>query len=296
MMLSIIIVSFNATELLRSCLRSIYRGHIGFPFEVIVIDNASCDGAPGMVRSEFPQVRLIENPRNVGFAAANNQGLRVATGRFALLLNSDCEVLADALHELVWYAKDHPEAGIVAPQLLNSEGSLQLSGRRFPNLWRFFMEVTALYRAFNPKGYFSLGVDYTHIREVDEVTGAAMLVRGKAYETAGLLDERFFFYWEDIDWCRRIRSAGWKVVYLPDAKVVHHVAGSSRNRRQVTHHASLRSTHYYFLKHQGRAAAQFVKTTLVVREAVHLALAAATCDMESYQFRRRSLSVALRLS
>lgn len=295
MKLSVIIVSFNTAPLLRACLTSVFESSVGFDLEVIVVDNASSDDSLRMVERDFPSVRLIANPRNVGFAAANNQALRITSGDFALLLNSDCEALPGALQSLVEFARTHPQSGVVAPKLLNPDGSVQPSGRRFPTLWRFFMEVTALYKTFHPHGYFNPREDYTRIREVDEVSGAAMLVRRETFEQVGLLDEGFFFYWEDIDWCKRIKAAGWKVVYLPQARIVHHFGGSSGAFRPLTHRASLRSMHHYFRKHHGAVTALLVKTTLVLREAVHLLLATITLRRERLRLRMDALREAVHL-
>jgi len=293
--LSILIVSFNAYPFLQACLRSIYRQIVDFDFEVLVIDNASSDGTPHLVRNEFPQVHLITNEKNIGFAAANNRGLRRACGEYVFLLNSDCEVLPGCLQGLVEFGDSVPQAGMVAPQLLNSDGSLQPSGRRFPTLWRFLMEVTSLYRLYHPRGFFDPHADYTVIREVDEVTGAAIMVRREAIQQVGMLDEGFFFYWEDIDWCKRMKAHGWRVIYVPHCQVIHHFGASSRQYRSMTHFASLRSTHRYFLKHHGVVAGLFVKIVLVLREVVHLMLAMAHARPEQINFRRDSLRVALSL-
>jgi hypothetical protein len=269
--LSVVIVSWNVRELLRRCLQSILtskprRGGAGIRVEVIVVDNASTDGSPAMVRREFPEVRLIANSENRGFTAANNQGLAVARGRYWMLLNPDTEVLDDALAVLVAFADAHPDVGVVGPQLLNPDGSVQSSRRRFPTLATAFFESTWL-EPYAPRGviarYRVLDQPDDRTLDVDWVMGAALMARREAAEQVGPLDEGYFMYAEEMDWCRRIRAAGWRAVYLPEAKVVHHVGKSSEQVVPARHIYFQSSKVYYFRKHHGPLVGEALRIFLL---------------------------------
>jgi len=236
--LSVIIVSWNVCELLRRCLQSVYRsldprtlGDSPLTFEVFVVDNASRDGSLSMLRREFPEVRVVANERNLGFTAANNQALRLASGRYLLLLNPDTEVVGDALPRLVKYMEEHPEVGVVAPQLLYPDGGVQPSRRRFPTRLTGLIESTPLQRVFRGsdtlRRYYVSDVADDQEQEVDWVVGACFLVRATTTREVGFFDERYFMYSEELDWCYRIKTAGWRVTYLPNARVIHYEARSS---------------------------------------------------------------------
>ena len=234
MELSIIIVSWNVEGHLKRCLRSIYavpaqRAEI--EMEVIVVDNASIDDTVAMLRREFAQVKLIANGKNKGFAAANNQGMRLAQGIYVMLLNPDTEIVGDALPKMMDYLAQHPEVGLVGPQLLNSDGTVQPSRRRFPTLASAFVESTILQRYLSRS---SILTDFyvkdrpdDITQEVDWLVGACLLVPNEVIKQVGMLDERFFMYLEEVDWCYRIKRAGWKIVYLPTAQVIHHYGQSA---------------------------------------------------------------------
>jgi len=267
--LSIIIVSWNVRELLRRCLASIYAGWPAErPLEVIVVDNASSDGSVEMVRREFPQVQLIANQDNRGFTRANNQGIAASRGRYVLLLNPDTEVLDDALTVMVAYMEAHPKVGVVGPKLLYPDGSVQSSRRRFPTLATAFLESTILHQWFpdNPaaRRYHVLDQPDDRVQPVDWVVGACLMVRRQAIEAAGLLDEGFFMYSEELDWCRRIKERGWEVVYLPDARVVHHGGKSSEQVVPARHLHFQRSKVRYFRKHHGFWQAEAVRWFLLL--------------------------------
>ncbi len=228
---SVIIVSYKGRAYLGRCLESLVPEVQAVGGEIIVIDNASSDGSPELARS-FPGVRVIENPVNVGFARAVNQGLKLASGRYLLILNPDTEVRPGALPTLVDFMNGHPRVGLAGPKLLNPNGTVQPSRRRFPDLPILFTESTlvqwrlprlGIFRRFYCEG---LPADGPH--PVDWVTGACMLVRRQAVEEVGPLDERFFMYAEELDWCRRLRAGGWEIYYVPGAEVVHQEAASSR--------------------------------------------------------------------
>ena len=207
--------------------------------ELIVVDNGSEDGSAELVQQRFPEVRLVANRRNRGFAAAVNQGLNLAAGRYVLLLNSDARLEPTALGRLAAYLDAHPRVAVVGPRLRNPDGSIQSSRRRFPTLATTFLESTVLQR-FWPQHpllqrYYVLDRSDDEAQAVDWLSGACLLVRRAAIAEVGGLDERFFMYSEELDWCRRFRAAGWEVVYLPEAEATHEAGGSSRRDLLARH-------------------------------------------------------------
>ncbi|MCS7251714.1 MAG: glycosyltransferase family 2 protein [Anaerolineae bacterium] len=264
--MSVIIVSWNVWEWLASCLASLEGALGALKGEIILIDNASIDGTPKRVREAFPEVRLLINPVNQGFSAANNQGMAIAQGRYFFLLNPDTWVLDRAIELLVAFADGHPEAGAVGPQLLNPDGTVQSSRRRFPTFWTALFEST-WWQPYAPHGilqrYYMLDRSDDETQEVDWVVGAAMLVRREAVEQVGPMDEGFFMYAEEMDWCRRMRAAGWKVFYHPQAKVIHYGGRSSDQVPAVQHLAFQQSKIRYFRKHHGRMAAAALRAFLI---------------------------------
>ncbi len=264
--LSVLIVNWNVRDLLRRCLQSVLAPSLPDALEVIVVDNGSTDGSGEMVRTEFPQVHLIANPDNRGFTAANNQGLAVARGRYVLLLNPDTEVVGDALTTMVAFADAHPDVGVVGPQLLNPDGTVQSSRRRFPTLMTALFESTWL-QPYAPRRlltrYYVLDRPDDEIQDVDWVTGAALMARREAIEQVGPLDERFFMYSEELDWCRRFRAAGWRVVYLPTARVIHYEGRSSEQVLPARHIHFQTSKVRYFHKYHGPVAAEVLRLVLM---------------------------------
>ncbi len=264
--LSVIIVNWNVRDLLRRCLHSILASLPACQLEIIVVDNGSTDGSPEMVRTEFPQVHLMANPDNRGFTAANNQGLAVARGRYVLLLNPDTEVVGDALETLVAFADAHPDVGVVGPQLLNPDGTVQSSRRRFPTLATALLESTWL-QPYAPRRllarYYVLDRPDDEVQDVDWVTGAALMARREAVEQVGPLDEGFFMYSEELDWCRRFRAAGWRVIYLPTARIIHHEGKSSEQVLPARHIHFQTSKIRYFRKYHGPAAAEALRWFLL---------------------------------
>lgn len=248
--LAVIIVSWNVRDLLRACLRAVEASLAGaaIGYEILVVDNASADGTPAMLRAEFPRVRLLEPGANLGFAGGNNLGLREVLhegrARYVLLLNPDAEPLGDAIPRLVRALEARPELVAVGPMLRYPDGSAQASRRRFPVPATLFWESTALDRLWpaNPwaRRYRCADAPDDVAQPVGWLVGAALLVRAEAVAAAGLLDERFFMYSEELEWQHRLQLAGcgsqaWpgrepepsRIWYVPEAVVVHHEGKSS---------------------------------------------------------------------
>jgi GT2 family glycosyltransferase len=252
---SVIIVNWNTSDLLRDCLTSIYDKAGSVDCEIIVIDNASTDGSVEMVKHDFPQVILLENPDNRGFAAANNQGMAVAKGRYVLLLNSDTVVLDQAIANTVRYADAHPRAGVTGCKVLNPDGTLQPTCFMFPSLLNMLLSSTYLYKLFPKSRFFGrehmTWWDRNDIREVDVVTGCFMLVRREALDRVGVMDERFFMYAEETDWCYRFRKNGWQVMFAPVGEIIHY-GGQSSAKKPVAMIVQLRLSVLKFVrKHYG---------------------------------------------
>jgi GT2 family glycosyltransferase len=234
--LSIIIVSWNTQDILRNCLLSVFTQTRDIQFETIVIDNASSDGSAEMVKTEFHQVVLIENQNNRGFAAANNQGIENAHGKYLLLLNSDTVVLDNAVAKMIAFADSHPEAAVVGCRVLNPDKTLQPTCFMFPSLLNLILSTTYFYKLFCRSKFFGrermTWWDRGDTRQVDVVTGCCMLVRRAAIEQVGVMDEQFFMYAEETDWCYRFKKAGWKVFFAPVAEIIHFGGQSSRHVRE----------------------------------------------------------------
>jgi GT2 family glycosyltransferase len=234
--LSVVIVSWNTRAVLRNCLTSVLR-HLGtLSAEVIVIDNGSSDHSARMIAHEFPHVRLIANDTNRGFAAANNQGLRIARGRHVLLLNPDTVVIGDVLPKTLDWARAHPDAGVVGCQVMESPTAVQRTCFRFPSPLNTFLWVTGL-SALLPVSRIAGRAAYgpwrrDRERDVDVVSGMFMLVRREAIEQVGPMDEHYFVFAEEADWCRRFRDAGWRCVFAPVGRILH-VDGGSKSTEQA---------------------------------------------------------------
>jgi GT2 family glycosyltransferase len=264
--LSVVIVNWNVRDLLRRCLASVLGSAPGASAAVIVVDNASSDGSVEMVRAEFPQVTLIANTHNRGFPAAINQGIAAAQGRYVLLLNADTKVLDDALATLARYLDAHPDVGLVSPQLVSPDGSVQSSRRRFPTLLTLFLESTWL-EPLAPRSllrrYYVQDQPDNATLDVDWTMGAAMLVRRETVHQVGGMDEGFFMYSEELEWCRRIKAAGWRVVYHPAAQIIHYEGKSSEQAVPARHINFQRSKVYYTRKYHGSRIATVLRLYLL---------------------------------
>ncbi len=261
--LSIIIVSWNTRDLLLKCLHSIFNHPTGNPLEVWVVDNASSDGSVQMVRESFPQVHLIVNQKNLGFAAANNQAIRHSAGDYLLLLNPDTEVKPSALEELIRFMEDHPKAGAAGPRLLNPDGSLQTSVYPAPTLSREFWRLFHL-DSIKPYGSYRMKEwDLTTPRVVDVLLGACMILREEALKQVGYLDEDFFMYSEEVDLCYRLKRTGWLCYWVPQAEVVHFGGQSTSQIEGEMFQRLYQSKLLYFRKHHGWKVAQVYKWVLL---------------------------------
>jgi GT2 family glycosyltransferase len=233
---SIIVVNWNTRELLRDCLDSIIKQTQQFSFEIIVVDNASSDGSASMCEQYFPAVKVIANNTNRGFAAANNQGMQIASGRYTLLLNPDTVVLDGAIDCCVAYADAHLDIGIVGCQVLERDGQIQQTGFSFPSPWNLFLTLTGLPRLFPRSQLFTkpqLGWWKRDSEEdIDVISGMFMLVRQEAIQQVGVMDESYFIYAEEADWCFRFHKAGWRRVFFPEARIIH-VDGGGKSTSQV---------------------------------------------------------------
>jgi GT2 family glycosyltransferase len=248
--LSIIIVSWNTREYLLSCLGSIFEQEDG-PFkEVIVIDNGSRDGSGNEVKKTFSFIHLVENEENLGFAKAVNQGLQKASGRYVLLLNPDTQVKNRAIERLMSFMDSHPDTGVAGAQLLNSDGSKQNSIANFPSLATELFNKSLLRWLF-PKRFPGKKRNYPEPVEVNSVIGACMMVRREVLDQVGLLDEDYFLFLEETDWCYRMKRAGWKIYHVPDAEVYHFQGKSAEKEKKRARVEYFRSRYHFFKKNRG---------------------------------------------
>jgi len=252
--LSIIIVNFHTEKFLQQCLYSLYAETKQISFDVWVVDNNSADASVSMVRQNFPQVNLIENKINVGFARANNQAIPKCAGEYILLLNPDTLILQNAIEKMVDFMDGNPTVGICGCKILNENRTLQLACRRsIPTPGVAFFRLTGLSRLF-PKSKIMAKYNLTYLdpdesHEVDAVSGAFLMIRKAAVDGIGLLDERFFMYGEELDWCVRTKKIGWKVMYYPHAEIIHYKGECSRFNSRKAAFEFYRSMCLFHKKH-----------------------------------------------
>lgn len=229
--LSVVVVNWNTIDLLRDVLVSAFDTCGDITMQMIVVDNASGDGSAAMVAKEFPQIVLICNEDNRGFAAANNQGFEVATGRHILLLNSDTIVLGDVLAASVRYLDHHPDVGAMGCRVLNPDRTMQRTCAMWPSLTNLALQTSGLWKLPWPRflgRYLMTDWQRDTEREVDSISGCYLMLRRKVLEQVGTLDEDFFFFGEETDWCRRMRDAGWHLVFAPVGEIVHYGSVSAK--------------------------------------------------------------------
>jgi GT2 family glycosyltransferase len=248
--LSIIIVNWNTRQLLLDCLRSIYGTVRKVSFEVSVVDNGSADGSVEAVARSYPDVTIIANGRNEGFAKANNIAMRRMQGEYAVLLNSDTLLREGSLDGMHAFMQSHPEAGLCGPQLLYGDGRKQTSTGTFPRVLSEYTSAS-LVRLLSPDKHPGKEPGYRGPTPVDFIIGACMFARKSAIDDVGMLDEEYFFYYEEIDWCFRMNRAGWQVYHIPDIEIVHFGGQSTRDINLRARVESWRSRYLYFRKSLG---------------------------------------------
>lgn len=252
--LSIIVVNFNTKKLTSECIQSVFQSNTQFNFEIIIVDNHSTDESIKYIKHQYPNVHLIENTDNLGYSRANNQGIESAQGRYMLLLNSDTTVETDTLETMIQFMDTHPEVGASGCKVVLPDGSLDKACRRgFPTPLTTFYYVSGLSKLFpNSPRFNSYHMEYLNEDEaypIDCLVGAFMMVRREAVNQVGLLDERFFMYFEDTDWCYRIQEAGWLNYYYPKTKITHFKRGSSRGRPYRITYEFHRAMKLFYDKH-----------------------------------------------
>lgn len=271
---SVLIVNYNGNELVLRCLESVFADAGGLDLEVIVVDNASTDGSSDAIVQNFPAVRLVRNNENVGFAKAINQSLRLAQGTNFILLNNDAYFLPGGLHRLVAFMAEHLEASVVGPKILNPDGTVQPSCFRFPTLRDILFESLWLSRLFPRSPFFNRsemgGFKHDVLCQVDWVLGACMAVRRGAVAATGLLDEHYFMYSEEMDWCKAMHEAGQRIYYWPEPTVIHFGQQRSQRVRPDILARGFQSRYYYFEKHYGRGYARWVRLASIVGVALRL--------------------------
>lgn len=258
--LSVIVVSWNTAALLKNCLDSLRAATIRRRIEIVVVDNASTDDSASIVRRDFPQAKLIQNATNAGFARANNQGIDASQGRYVLLLNSDTRIPPAAFDELIDFMDHHALVGICGPRLAQPGGLTQAYG--------FGGDPTPLYLL--RRGVYRLTLkrplhdwETREVQDVDWVSGACLIARREAIEQAGKLDEGIFMYFEDNDWCLRVRQAGWRVVYDPLVSIVH-IGGQSLKQNPQARQAYYQSLKHFYAKHYGVVARLVLRCCLIL--------------------------------
>lgn len=262
MKLSIVIVNWNTCDLLLDCLSSICDPPLNLDFKAIVVDNASNDGSREMVKNRFPEVKLISNTNNPGFAYANNQALKQCSSELVLLLNADTVVKPGAIETLVEFVESHPDAGIVGARLLNPDGSLQLSAYPEPTLSREFWRLFHLDKLWYYGTYPMKNWNHNEPRKVDILKGACLLIRRKALDDVGLFDEDYFIYSEEVDLCTRMHDSGWSLYWLPSAEIIHFGGQSTQQVAEQMFLLLYQGKIQYFRKHRSTQAVTLYKLIL----------------------------------
>jgi len=274
--LSIVIVNWNTKNLLLQCLEAVYQTVGAVTTEIFVVDNRSADGSGTAVKERFPGVTLIENRINLGFAKANNQALSLSKGDYLLLLNPDTRAETGAIERLFYFMKDHPEAGAAGPQLIYPDGTKQNSIANFPSLATELLNKRALRWLF-PKKFPGKERDYSEPLEVDSVIGACMMVRRDTMAQVGLLDEDYFLFLEETDWCYRMKKAGWRVYHLPQAEIYHFQGKGVEIEKKKARVEYYRSRYLFFKKNRGKLQWFTLLVGLVVRLGIGIILSGLAC-------------------
>jgi GT2 family glycosyltransferase len=269
---SVIIVSWNSKQYLIKCLESINRHTHELAAELIVVDNASSDGTAAELKKRFPDVKLIASQDNAGFAKGNNIGIAESSGRYVCLVNPDVEFLDDCLGKLCRYMDSNHHVGICGPKILNKDGTIQYSCREFPALWNNLCFALGFHKLVPRSRLFSNELmsyfEHNKLREVDALSGCFMVIRRESMEEVGLLDDQFFMYSEDVDWCARFHEKGWKVVFNPTTEAMHYGGGSSENVPVRSAVEQERAILQYWCKHHGTMKTTLIRMILFINHAL----------------------------
>jgi N-acetylglucosaminyl-diphospho-decaprenol L-rhamnosyltransferase len=289
--LAVIYVNWNARDLLQKSIAALPQAIASVSYDVWVVDNASSDGSPDRVQADFPHVNLVRNTANVGFARANNQAMQAASGEYFLLINTDAFAAPGSIDQMLALAQSQPQAGIVGARLVNPDGSFQASYVDFPGLAQEFMILSGLGRKIYGPWYPNHASQPADpARCVDYVQGACLLVRRQAYEAVGGMDEGYFMYAEEVDWCRSMRQAGWQVWYQPAASVMH-VGGASSRTRAVQRETDLYISRVrYFRKHHNLLETRALEGMIVASAGLKYALHTLLNLLNRSRFTRKTVS------
>jgi len=290
--LSIIIVSWNAKDYLVKCLDSIINQKTKYRHEIVVVDNASIDGSLEVLRFKYPGVKVIQNSDNLGFAKANNIGIAKSSGKYVCFINSDVEVLENCIENMYIFMEENKDVGISGPKILGKDRIVQRSCMGFPTLWNLFSRSMALDLIFPKTRLFGshMMTYWTHdsIREVDVINGCFWMVRREAIIQIGPLDETFFIYGEDIDWCRRFHESGWRVIFYPLAEAIHYGGGSSKNAPLRFYIEMQKANFLYWKKYHNRISQKSYLILRIFHESIRAIGHAASVITRSNE---RSISV-----
>lgn len=281
-----IIVTWNAKDLLLDCLDSLYKQVTSIDYEVYVVDNGSLDGTVEAVRQRFNKAKIIANKKNLGFAAGNNIGLNQMSSRYAVLLNSDTIVLNGAFERLLQFMDEHPETAAVGPQLTNKDGSKQNCFHNFPSLATEIIGL-GLLKSFFPEKYPGKRQNYKNPIEVDAILGACMMVRHDVIKQTGFMDEGYFFFLEETDWCFRMKNLGWKVYHIPDVKIVHLHGESTKKKVPVqTWIEYYRSNYRFFRKNRGVLSLALIVFTKFIKLNINFILMFLVCTTSCFSLKK----------
>lgn len=252
--LSVIIVNYNVKEFIQNLIQSIYKAASSITYEIIIVDNASTDGSVEFLREKFPEIKIIANKSNLGFSKANNQGLKIAKGEYLILLNPDTLVREDTFTTMIDFFRNNPQAGLTGCKILNPDGTLQLACRRsFPGPWTSFCKVTGLSSLFPNSRLFArynlTYLDENQTYEVDAISGSFMMFRREVYEKIGGLDEQFFMYGEDLDFCYRVQKSGYKIYYVHTTQIIHYKGESTKRSSLDENRIFYNAMHLFVKKH-----------------------------------------------
>ena len=274
--LSIIIVNWNTKKLLQDCLTSIYKDTKKFNIEIFVIDNGSTDGSINLINEKFPQVILIENKVNLGFAKANNVGITKSKGKYVCLVNSDIVVKSGCFSNLYNYMEEFLDIGIIGPQLLNSDFTIQASCKKLPTLWNNITRTFFLHRLFPQSSLFGTEemtyFNHESMIKVEALAGAFLMVRKEALNQVGALDEDFFIYSEDIDWSKRFCDHNWDVVFNPMAQAIHRDGGSSKRAPVRFYLEMIKAKLHYWRKHRGLSSRILIHVIMLIQHVTRICL------------------------